>query len=102
MSYSTGDIASITIDSFRQHHSTYGDLLLNITLDDGTTYRGRVKLDADDYKYEIMEDLNYELGHKKKAMMEDMRDLLLNANYSHEDLKEFSSHVNGDDYSLPF
>ena len=102
MKYSTGDIRHIIIKDFNGHGSALGDLLLDVMLDDGTAYVARVKIDPDDYKYDLIEDLNYDLGHKKRAKLENMRDLLLNANYDHEDLKEFGNHVNEDDFSLPF
>ena len=106
MTYSTGDIARITIGEFERSsgcfHPSTGKLMLIVRLDDGNEYRGSVTIDADDYKYDLIEDVNYELGHKKKVKMEDMRDILLDANYDHEDLKEFGNHVNGDDFSLPF
>ena len=102
MTYSTGDIVTITIDSFNQHGSCDGILLLNVTLDDGTKYRGRVNINSDDCKHQIMEDFNYELGRKKIEEMEDMRDILLNASYTHEGLMDFVNYVNKDDYSAPF
>ena len=106
MKYSTGDIVGITIDNLENidGSDTYsvGILTLDITLDDGTTYRGRAKIDADDYRYEILEDLNYDLGRKKQAMMDDMRDVLIEANYTEKDLKEFGHHVSGDEYCPPF
>ena len=105
MEYSTGDIARITLGEFEYStglRPSTGKLTLIVTLDNGGMYKGTVNIDADDYKYEIMEDLNYDLGHKKRVKMEDMRDLLHNANYDHEDLKEFSVHVNKDEYALPF
>ena len=102
MTYSTGDIRHIIIKDFNGHGSALGDLILDIMLDDGTTYVARVKIDPDDYKYDLIEDLNYDLGRKKKAMMEDMRDVLIEANYTEQDLKEFGHHVSGDEYCPPF
>ena len=102
MTYSTGDIRHIIIKDFNGNGSSLGDLVLDVMLDDGTTYAARVKVDPNDYKYDLVEDLNYELGHKKRTKMENMRDLLLTANYSHEDIKEFIVYINGDEFSAPF
>ena len=102
MTYSTSDIANIRVDTFYQNHHDFGMVILEVTLNDGTTYKGEVKINADDYKYELMEDLNYTLGNEKRVKIENMKDLLLNANYSHKDLKEFVNHVNGDDWEAPF
>ena len=111
MTYSTGDITSITINDFKidpwelddhAEEPIHGDLVLNITLDDGTKYRGSVRISADDYRHDLIEDLNYDIGRKKIDKMENMRDLLLTANYDNEDIEKFGNHVNRDEYSAPF
>ena len=102
MTYSTSDIANIRVDDFYQHHHDFGMVILDVTLNDGTTYKGEVKINADDYKYDLIEDLNYDLGRKKMVKMEDMRDVLTEANYTEKDLKEFGHHVSGDEYCPPF
>ena len=102
MAYSTGDIESITIDDFIQKSCDNGTLLFDVMLDDGTRYLSKIKINVDDYKHVVMEDLNYELGHKKNMKLENMREYLLNANYSSEDIEEFVNHVNKDKFRAPF
>ena len=105
MEYSTGGIARITLGEFEYStglRPSTGKLTLIVTLDNGEMYKGTVNIDADDYKYELMEDPNYTLGNEKRVKIENMKDLLLNANYSHKDLMEFVNHINGDDWEAPF
>ena len=111
MTYSTGDITSITINDFKidtwelddyAEEPIKGELILNVMLDNGETYKCSVNIYADDYRHDLIEDINYDIGRKKIDKMENMRDLLLTANYDNEDIKKFGNHVNRDEFSAPF